>query len=136
MARRVGVPEQISGFGRVPAWRVPLNEEPDVQWRSRFLERARTSGLFHRSAISIESATLVFEIEASALTPPCERIDEWIAEANGETTRVQAPTRQATRGLGVEEEPGTGPLVHDAFEPAGYVVVHTVGPLEAIRRAR
>ncbi len=136
MARRVGAPERISGFGQIPAWRVPLSEEPDAQWRLRFLERAHTSGLFHRSAISIESATLVFEIEAPALAQACERIDEWIAEANGETPRVQAPTQQATTVLVVDDEPVTGPLVHDALEPAGYVVLRTVDPLEAIRMAR
>ena len=136
MPRRIGEPQRMSGFGQIPAWRVPLSEEPDAQWRLRFLERAHTSGLFHRSAISIESATLVFEIEAPALAQACEQIDEWIAEANGEMPRAQAPTQQATTILVVDDEPVTGPLVHDALEPGGYVVLHTVDPLEAIRMAR
>ena len=136
MPTRSGEPQRISGFDRAPAWRVLLSEEPDPQWRSRFLERARASGIFHRSEISIDAGALVFEIEASALTQACEKIDEWIAEANGEAPHALVVPRQATTVLVVDDDPTTGPLVQGALQPAGYLVLHTIDPLEAIRMGR
>ncbi len=136
MPHRVGEPQRISGFGRVPVWRIPLSEEPNTAWRSRFLERAHGSGLFHRSAIALDADALVFEIEPSALTQACEKIDEWIAEANGESPWPPVPRQQATTVLVVDDDPTTGPLVQGMLAPAGYEVLHTIDPLEAVRMAR
>jgi CheY-like chemotaxis protein len=91
--------------------------------------------------MTVASAALVFEIERSALALACEKIDEWIALANGESTASQAPsptasgTPRAPTILVVDDQPDIGPMAQDMLEPAGYIVLLTSDPLEALRLA-
>ena len=85
---------------------------------------------------------VVFEIERSALALACEKIDQWIARANGEApssraqSRTESPVPRARTILVVDDQPDIGPMARDILEPAGYVVLLTSDPLEAIRLAR
>jgi PleD family two-component response regulator len=69
-------------------------------------------------------------------------IDQWIAQANGETaaSSVQSgtasPEPDAPTVLVVDDEPDIGPMTRDILEPAGYVVLPTSDPVEAVRLAR
>jgi CheY-like chemotaxis protein len=132
MLARVSEPQRIGGSDRLPTWRIVLSEDPSAEWRQRFLERAHKGGIFYRAQIAVESAAVVFDLERPVLGLACEKIDQWIAEANG------APS-SAPRGitiLVVDDQPDIGPLARDILEPAGYVVLLTSDPLEAIRMAR
>jgi len=92
MLARVSEPQRIGGSDRLPTWRIVLSEDPSAEWRGRFLEQAHKAGIFYRAQITVESAALVFDLERPALRLACEKIDLWIAEANG------APS-SAPRGL-------------------------------------
>jgi CheY-like chemotaxis protein len=131
MLARVNEPQRIGGSDRLPTWRVVLSEDPSAEWRRRFLEQAQKGGIFYRAQIRVESAALVFDLERPVLGLACEKIDQWIAEANG------APS-SAPRGitiLVVDDQPDIGPLARDILEPVGYIVLLTSDPLEAIRMA-
>jgi hypothetical protein len=85
-ARTIGDPQPIGARDRlVGRWLVPLSEDPSPEWRRQFLEAAHASGLFYGDQMTVASAALLFEIERSALALACEKIDEWIVQANGET---------------------------------------------------
>jgi two-component system, cell cycle sensor histidine kinase and response regulator CckA len=91
--------------------------------------------------MTVASAALVFEIERSAFALACEKIDEWIAQANGETplSNAQSPTEspapRPSTILVVDDQPDIGPMARDMLEPAGYIVLLTSDPLEALRLA-
>jgi DNA-binding response OmpR family regulator len=81
-------------------------------------------------------------MERWALTLACEQIDEWIAQANSEPSsfepqaRADSPVPRVSTILVVDDQPDIGPMVRDILEPAGYVVLLTSDPLEAVRMAR
>ena len=132
MLARVSEPQRIGGSDRLPTWRVVLSEDPSAEWRRRFLEQAHKGGIFYRAQITVESAALVFDLERPVLGLACEKIDQWIAEANG----APSSTPRGLTILVVDDQPDIGPLARDILEPAGYVVLLTSDPLEAIRMAR
>jgi CheY-like chemotaxis protein len=142
MPTRVGDPQQIGGRDRLAArWHVSLSEDPSPGWRRQFLKVAHASGLFYGDQMTVAAAALVFEIERSALALACEKIDEWIAQANGESGLSNAPSPteslapHASTILVVDDQPDIGPMARDMLEPSGYVVVLTSDPLEALRLA-
>ena len=64
-------------------------------------------------------------------------LDQWIARANGNEVREDAPAgAQVTTILIVDDQPEVGSLAEDILEPEGYAVMHTTDPMEAIRVAR
>ena len=143
MPTRVGDPQPIGARDRLTGrWVVPLSEDPSPAWRRQFLQAAHASGLFSGDQMTVASAALVFEIERSAFALACEKIDEWIVQANGETDvssvkpAGESPGPDAPTILVVDDEPDIGPMTRDILAPAGYVVVTTSDPLEAIRLAR
>ncbi len=142
MPNRVGEAERVGGSDRLPTWRIVLSEDPSPEWRRQFLRDAQASGIFSGAQMTVASAMLVFEIERSALALACEQIDQWIAQANGEApsssaqSRTESPVPRAPTILVVDDQPDIGPMARDILEPAGYVVVLTSDPLEAIRMAR
>ena len=123
-------------------WRVALSEDPNPGWRRQFLTYAYGSGLFAGDQMTVVPGALVFTIERSALVLVCEMIDQWIAQANGETaaSSVQSgtasPEPRAPTVLVVDDEPDIGPMTRDILEPYGYVVLPISDPLEAVRLAR
>lgn len=143
MPRRVGDPQPLGPRDRhLGRWIVPLSEDPSPAWRRQFLQAAHASGLFYGDRMTVASAALVFEIERSALALACERMDEWIALANGEPPVPQvapsptaSPTPRAPTILVVDDQPDIGPIAQDMLEPAGYIVLLTSDPLEALRLA-
>lgn len=142
MPTRVGDPQPIGSNDRlVGGWVVPLTEDPSPGWRRQFLQAAQASGLFYGDRMTVASATLVFEIERSALALACEKIDEWIGQANGEGPLSQphssgvSPAPRASTVLVVDDQPEIGPMAQDMLEPAGHVVLFTSDPLEALRLA-
>ncbi len=132
MPARVGEPQRIGGSDRLPTWRIVLSEDPSAEWRRRFLEQAHTGGIFSRAQIRVESAALIFDLEQPVVGLACEKIDQWIAEAN----RVPASAPRGLTILVVDDQPDIGPLARDILEPLGYLVLLTSDPLEAIRMAR
>jgi CheY-like chemotaxis protein len=124
---RVGDPQQIGGPER-SLRRAILSEGPSLGCGRQFLTYAYHSGRFGR------------ERPAAALM--CENTDEWIAPGDGEsaTPRVQAdtesPESDAPTVLVVDDQPETGPMVRDILESAGYVVLLTADPLEALHLAQ
>ncbi len=142
MPNRVSEPQHIGGSERLPTWLISLSEDPSAEWRQRFFRCAQASGIFSGARLSAVSAAFVFEMERSALTLACEQIDEWIAQANGEAPSSRAPSRtespvpRAPTILVVDDQPDIGPMARDILESAGYVVLLTSDPLEAIRLAR
>jgi CheY-like chemotaxis protein len=141
MPNRVGEPQHIGGSERLPTWRIALSEDPGPEWRRQFLRDAQASGIFAGAQITVASRMVVFEIERSALALACEKIDQWIARANGEApssraqSRTESPVPRARTILVVDDQPDIGPMARDILEPAGYVVLLTSDPLEAIRMA-
>jgi len=132
MLNRTSEPEQIGGSDRIPTWRVSLSKDPDAEWRRRFLKAAHASDIFYDARITVADAAIIFEIERPALALACERIDEWIVHANGEPSA--AP--RVTTVLVVDDDAEVGPLARDVLQSAGYVVLFTSDPLEAVRMAR
>ena len=51
---KAGEPERLSGHEQWGAWRIPLNVDPDVEWRRRFLRTAYADGPFSDPRISVE----------------------------------------------------------------------------------
>jgi CheY-like chemotaxis protein len=143
MPTRVGDPQPIGARDHlVGSWVVPLSEVPSPAWRRQFLQAAHASGLSYGDRMTVASATLVFEIERSAFALACEKIDEWIALANGESTVSQAApfptaslTPRAPTILVVDDHSDIGPMAQDMLESAGYIVLLTADPLEALRMA-
>jgi CheY-like chemotaxis protein len=139
---RVGDPQQIGGPDRFASWRVALSEDPSPEWRRQFLLYAYGSGLFDQRQMRVASGALIFVIERSALALTCEKIDEWIAQANGETVASSVTPGIDSREpdtptiLVVDDQPDIGPMARDILEPAGYVVLPTSDPLEAVRLAQ
>ena len=120
-------------------WREDASDDPSPEWRRQFLQYAHAGGIFPGGTIAIESVALVFEIERPALAIACEKIDQWIAHANGEPSpepSVQSPTPDVRTILVVDDQPDIGPMVEDILAPTGYIVLHTTDPMEAIRWAR
>src|SRR5215470_3393096 len=140
MPLRVGDLERIGGGDSLPIWRLPLSEEPRREWRRQLLEWIRGDGLFADRRVSLEVCAIVFEMEGSAAVLALEKLDHWIARANGSTSPTPtghvAPRPSEQTILVVDDQPDIGPLAEDILEPAGYAVVHTTDPLEAIRWAR
>jgi CheY-like chemotaxis protein len=142
MITRGGDPQQIGGHDRLATWRVALSENPTPGWRRQFLTYADASGLFYGGQMTVASAALVFVIERSALALACEKIDEWITQANDQTDASSGESGSASPKpdvptiLVVDDQPDIGPMVRDILGPAGYVVLWTSDPLEAIRLGR
>lgn len=142
MPNRVSEPQHIGGSERLPTWRIVLSEDPSPEWRRQFLRDAQASGIFSGVPLAVASRMVVFEIERSALALACEKIDQWIAEANGEApsasaqSRTESPVPRTPTILVVDDQLDIGPMARDILEPAGYAVLLTSDPLEAIRMAR
>jgi hypothetical protein len=64
----------------------------------------------------VVSGALVFVIERSALALACEKIDEWIAQANDQTdassveSGSESPEPDVPRILVVDDQPDIGPM--------------------------
>ena len=136
MIRRVTAPEKISAVDPVLTWRVALNEPPSRIWRHRFLDHACEPGLFFDSGIRIDDAAMIFELERAALRTGLERIDAWIGEANA---ACGFPVEEAGRRsstdtiLVVDDERGVRALASEILEQAGFTLVDTGHPPEALR---
>jgi CheY-like chemotaxis protein len=138
MPHRVGEPQRTGGSERLPTWRIPLTEEPSAQWRRELLGYALQSGIFSRGQIAVEVDALVFQVERSALPVALEQIDQWIGQANGDTSS-RASDSSGSGGpsiLVVDDQSDIGPLAQDILEPEGYAVIQTTDPMEALRLAR
>src|SRR6266849_8305537 len=96
MPNRVGEPQHIGGSDRLPTWGIALSEDPSPEWRRQFLRYAQASGIFSGAQLAVASRMVVFEIERSALALACEKIDQWIAQANGEAPSSSAQSRTAS----------------------------------------
>src|SRR5229473_7758727 len=92
MPNRVGEPQHIGGSDRLPTWGIALSEDPSPEWRRQFLRYAQASGIFSGAQLTVASRMVVFEIERSALALACEKIDQWIAHANGELSAAPRVT--------------------------------------------
>jgi CheY-like chemotaxis protein len=132
MPTRIGEAERIGGSDHLPIWRIALSEEPTAEWRRRFLRLAHEGNIFHGLPLRVEAMTLVFEIEHSALRLACEKIDQWLAAANGAALSV--PSAHAI--LVVDDEHEVTRLARDMLQPVGYTVLCTADPFEAIRIGR
>jgi PleD family two-component response regulator len=86
----------------------------------------------------VASAAHFSEIEGGALGPVATKIDTWVAEANGESPFALAPSpgsslaRPAATILVVDDQSGIGRMTQNILELAGYVVLRTSDPLEAL----
>ena len=95
-----------------------------------------------KHSLAVVSGALIFTVRRSALALMCENIDEWIAPANGESAESRAqsgtesPESDAPTVLVVDDQPEIGPMVRNILESAGYVVLLTSDPLEALRLAQ
>jgi len=141
MPNRLGEPWQVSRSDEIPIWFIGLSDDPRPEWRLQFLCAAHTSGIFHDGRIKVEAAAILFEIEPSALSLACEKIDHWIAEANDAPSSstperpAELPVPAATIMV-VDDQVEIGRLARDILEPAGYSVMLMSDPFEAIRLAR
>ena len=139
MIRRVTEPEKIRDGNPLLTWRVTFNEPPSREWRHLFLYHACSPGLFVDSRIRIDDGAMVFELEQAALRTGLEQIDAWIGEANAacgypvEEAGRPAPTDTI---LVVDDERGVRSLASEILEQAGFTVVDTGDPREALRMAR
>jgi len=139
MPSRLGEPRRVGGSDQIPTWFIGLSDDLRREWRHHFLSAARASGLFH--GIRVGVAAIVFGIEPSALSFACEKIDHWIAQANGATASsataspAQLSVPVATIMV-VDDQPEIGRVARDILESAGYAVMLTSDPYEAIRLAR
>jgi CheY-like chemotaxis protein len=139
MPTRIGEPQRVGGSDQIPIWFVCLSDDLHPEWRHHFLRAAHTSGLFH--GIKARVAGIVFGIEPSALSLACEKIDRWIAHANNATSS-STPEPPATHSVPaatimvVDDQAEIGRMARDILEPAGYAVMLTSDPFEAIRLAR
>jgi CheY-like chemotaxis protein len=134
---KAGEPERLSGQGGT--WRIPLNIEPNVEWRRRFLRTAHADGLFAGRKIAVQCAALIVELDGAPLSVVRQKIAHWIAQANGQfTSEPTAPSPQpgVATILVVDDQPDIGPLAKDMLESAGHAVIHTTDPMEALRWAR
>ncbi len=142
MPNRVSEPQHIGGSERLPTWRIALSEDPSPEWWQQFLRYAQASGIFSGVQLTVASRMMVFEIERSTLALACQKIDQWIAQANGEAPSsstqscTESPVPRTPTILVVDDQPDIGAMARDILEPAGYVVLLTSDPLEAIRMAR
>ena len=139
MIRRVTAPEKISAGDPVLTWRVALNEPPSREWRHCFLDHACSPGLFFDSRIRIDDAAIIFELEPTALRTGLERIDASIGEANAACGYpVEEPVSQSATDtiLVVDDERGVRTLASEILEQAGFTVVDTGEPREALRIAQ
>jgi CheY-like chemotaxis protein len=139
MTSRVGEPRRGGGTDQLATWFVDLSDDVDPEWRRHFLGAAHASGLFQD--INVGVSTIVFVIEVSALSLACEKIDDWIAAANDATSssaRTPAPQRSVPVAtiMVVDDQAEVGRVARDILKPAGYSVILTSDPLEAIRLAR
>lgn len=136
MPNRVSEPQHLGGSERL------LSEDPSPAWRRQFLRSGQESGIFSGVQFTVASGMVVFEIERSALALTCEKMDQWIAHANGEApssgapSRTESPVPRTPTIVVVDDQPDIGPMARDILEPAGYVVLLTSDPLEAVRMAR
>jgi CheY-like chemotaxis protein len=135
---KAGEPERLSGHAHGGTWRIPLNIEPGVEWRRRFLRTAHADGLFADRKIAVQGAALVVELDGAPLSLIRRKIAHWIAQANNEPSDRPAPSPQlgVATILVVDDQTDIGPLAKDMLEPAGHAVLHTTDPLEALRWAR
>ena len=139
MIRRVTAPEQLSAVEPVLTWRVTLNERPAREWRHHFLDHACEPGLFFDSRIRIDDAAIIFELEPAALRTGLERIDACIGEANAACGYAveEAESRASTDTiLVVDDERGVRALASEILEQAGFTVVDSGDPKEALRMAQ
>jgi CheY-like chemotaxis protein len=138
---RIGEPRRVGGSDKRPIWLIGLSDEPDPGWRLQFLRAAHTSGFFDEARISVGASAIVFGIEPSALSLACDKIDDWIAEANAATSsstreRPATPSVSAATIMVVDDQGEIGRMARDVLEPAGYSVILTSDPYEAVRLAK
>ena len=62
---KAGEPERLSGHEQGETWRIPLNIEPNVEWRRRFLRTAHADGLFAGRKIAVQCAALIVELDGA-----------------------------------------------------------------------
>src|SRR5258708_17972639 len=126
MPTRVGDPQSLDAGDRLLGkWVIALSADPSPAWRRQFLQVAHASGLFYGDRMTVTSAALVFEIERSVLALACEKIDEWIALANGDSAvSLGVPSPKASRTpraptiLVVDDQPDIRPMALHILEPA------------------
>src|SRR5712691_2067085 len=138
MPNRLGEPRRVGGSDAIPIWFIALSDDPRPEWRLQFLRAAHTSSIFPTGRISVEAAAIVFGIEPSALSLACEKIDTWIAQANDarSSSISERPAVPAATIMVVDDQAEVGRVARDILEPAGYSVILTSDPLEAVRLAR
>ena len=139
VAIKAGEPERPSGHEQGGTWRIPLNIEPNVEWRRRFLRTAHADGLVADRKIAVQCAALIVELDGAPLSVVRQKVAHWIAQANGQSTsEPTAPSPQpgVATILVVDDQPDIGPLAQDMLESAGHAVIHTTDPMEALRWAR
>ena len=73
-AIEAGAPERLSGHEQGGTWRIPLNIEPDVEWRRRFLRTAHADGLFADCKIAVQCAALIVELDGAPLSVVRQKI--------------------------------------------------------------
>jgi CheY-like chemotaxis protein len=140
MIRRVGEPKSVAGaMDAIQTWRIVLSEPPSRVWRHGFLERACALGLFFDSRIRLDEATVVFELERTSLRVGLERLDECVKEANAEcgyaAEETVSPASTETV-LVVDDEVSVRELTREILRQAGFTVLDTGDPREALRIAQ
>lgn len=135
MPIKAGEPEWLSGHEQQGTWRIPLNLEPDVEWRRRFLRIAHADDPFTDRKLSVQCAALIVELDGTPLSVIRPKIAHWIAQANNEPSDRPTQLGAATI-LVVDDQTDIGPLARDMLEPTGNAVIHTTDPMEALRWAR
>ena len=141
MPSRTGEPQRVGGADRLPTWHIRLSDEIHAGWRRHFLRAAHASGLFQDIRVGVDA--IIFGIESSVLSLACEKIDAWIDEANRATTpsatALPAPAQcsvPVATIMVVDDQVEVGRVARDILEPAGYSVILTSDPFEALRLAR
>jgi hypothetical protein len=97
---KAGEPERLSGQGGT--WRIPLNIEPNVEWRRRFLRTAHADGLFAGRKIAVQCAAMIVELDGAPLSVVRQKIAHWIAQANVN----HLGTHCAVTSTGGRDDPG------------------------------
>lgn len=142
---RVGEPRCVSGTDGVPTWQIELSGAPNEEWCRLFLKRAHASGIFYNSDVSVGGSAVVFQVERGAVAIARDRIDAWIGEVNGLCARGTAPEAAASGAplkvpgptlLVVDDERVSRETISAILRNAGYQVLETGDPTEALRLAR
>lgn len=68
VAIKAGEPEPLAGYEQGGTWRIPLNIEPNLEWRRRFLRTVHADGLFADRKIAVQCAALIVELDGAPLS--------------------------------------------------------------------